>query len=743
MAAGLLPFGYAAGAVPDLKSLKMVRKESVIIKKNTHDLISDKNGIYKLSQIFRKEKLGPIGFVSSVKDTLKNNSSRDNINELEEVVMVKEKSKTELFLDKKVIHVGKDLLSGGGDALTVLERVPEIQSDQDGNISLKGNQNVNVLINGKPSPLSTAELLRQIPSANIDKIEIITSPSAKYTADGLTGIVNIITNKKVASGVNITTSGSVNSRGGYNGDTNVTLGTGKLNYSFGMGYVKNKMKNKSVDHRENTDPIRIENDFKFNGDVYRASGKVDWFMNKSNEFSLGINYTDNGHDLFYDGVISQKNKQTLQKNLSSHIHRTFDLMANYKHIFNKPENYLELDLYVSNNTNLLKTEFEKNIGMADNRTDNSVVISRASADYNAKICSKVRLEAGILWERQRLDNEFSIFNGENSILSNRKFQNIQTTYASYGLLKFDFKKFNIQAGLRSEIFNRVADLRTDKKMINSNYINLFPSLHMGYNMDNGKMISLGFNRRTTRPTLEQVNPYTNQSNKFEIFEGSPDLRPEFSNNFDLNFQYKKAKFNVMTGISYQLREGIILNNFSVNENGITFYRPFNGGNSNAFGLDISSSVRILKGWDSKLFLNWNYESSAQRDVFLFRNFSTNYSLTLQNDIKLSDKMELGIAWKYNSAQRSYLSDRKENQNIDIALSHKIFSNKGSMTLRLTDIFNTRIFEGQNYGSGFVNTYRFKPQSRAAFLSFTYNIKSGKKLNERNIPSKDYKSGVMD
>ncbi len=745
------------GRVLDENTMKPLSGALIIFKKSdtnfTGRVLADEKGIYKFpeqieegnydlevsSEGYQKKGISVSIFKDNFLDISLSTVSLSTVShELEEVVIVKQKTKIEQSLDKKVINVGKDLLSGGGDALTVLERVPEIQSDSNGNISLRGDKNVTVLVNGKPSSLSATELLRQISASNINKIEIITSPSAKYTASGLTGIINIVTNKKVLTGLSVNNSATANSLGGYTGDADVSIGSEKMSYSFGIGYVKGISKNKSLEHRQNIDPLTIENKFKFERDTYKAKGKINWFINKTNELSVDLNYADNSHGMFFDRMISQKDVRTPQKDLSSLDFKTFDFTTNYRHVFSKSENYLDLDLYISNSADLTKNDYQKNTNQANNATDEVVTVSRASADYTAKVNETIKLEAGLLLEKQDLDNSFSILPSENITATGRQFKNVQNTYASYGMLKFDINKFNFQTGLRGEIFQRDAHLITENTKIDHEYINLFPSLHVGYNISEGKTMSFGFNRRTTRPSLSQVNPNPYQHTRFVSVVGSPDLRPEFSNNFDINFQLKKSSFNIITGLSYRLKEDLILQNTSIDEKGITIYKPFNGSRSNAFGVDFSSTVTPLKWWDATVSMNWNYEIFSQDDVFLFRNFSTNYSTTLQNDIKFSSKLEFGLTWKYNSAEKSYVSDSKKVQYVDIALRYKVMKNNGNITLRFADIFNTRVYEGQDYGVDFVNKYRFKPMSRVVYLSFAYNFKKGKKITERNIKTQDYK-----
>ncbi|MEG0925064.1 TonB-dependent receptor domain-containing protein [Chryseobacterium sp.] len=721
---GLAPFYNLLGQTTE-KKVTDLKKTEPILKISPIDNTKRETSIAILKDT-----------IPSKKDTLSNIPLTKDVYQLDDIVVTKKKTEIEQLLDKKVINVGQDILSSGGNALTVLERVPEIRADSEGNISLRGDKNVSVLVNGKPSTLSISELLNQIPASNINKIEIITSPSAKYTASGLTGIINIITYKKTIPGFAANTSWTISSLGKYTGDVDISLGREKVKYSLGIGYIRNAMKSVAMERREKLYPILSEDEIRMRGDNYNFKGGIDWFINKNNEFSLGFNYKDNNMKVSRDGFIFQEGETISQNNKLLRDFKNFDFTGNYRHVFNNPENFLEVDMYLATSKSVMKNEFLSDIGIPNQLINNSVTVSRISTDYTAKISEKAKLESGILWEQQKLDNNLSSY-------TLKEFQNTQTTYASYGLLKFDINKFNFQVGLRGELYQMDANLITENNVINNQFINLFPSLHVGYNIDKGKSISLGYNRRTTRPTFRQINPNVNQYSKLEIFMGSPDLRPEFSNNFDVNFQLKKSKFTVTTGLSYILRENMILSKSYINADGTTVYKPFNGGNSNVFGINASSDITIFKWWNSKLAMDLNYGKSLQNDVFFFRKFQLNYSITLQNDFKISKNIDFDLSWKYNGAEKSYLSDENSSQSFDIAVRHKVLKNNGNITLRFTDIFNTMRYKGQDYGANFVNFYHYKPLSQVIYLSFTYNIKNGQKLNERNIKTQNHKSAVAD
>ena len=209
--------------------------------------------------------------------------------------------------------------------------------------SLRGSSNVNVLVNGKPSPLSTSELLLEIPSSTIAKIEIITSPSAKYQANGLTGIINIITNKKVQKGLSLNTNLNANSLGGYGTNLGMKYGLSKINYRIGTSYRKNIFKNSNSQIRSGIRPFEQVADFEFNGDIYKINGGIDWFVTENDEISVSANYTDNGHNLNTEANIIEDNIQTPQDVFGQHSHKTLSANGNYRHYFQERKAFLELD----------------------------------------------------------------------------------------------------------------------------------------------------------------------------------------------------------------------------------------------------------------------------------------------------------------------------------------------------------------------------------------------------------------
>ncbi len=702
-------------------------------------LIKYKKGNYKLNITF----MGYEQIESDITlegDMVLDFELKNAVTELGQVTVTAERTTVEQLIDKKVINVGKDLLSSGGDAATVLGQLSEVDADENGNISLRGNNNVNILVNGKPSPLSNAELLQQVSSAEINKIEIITSPSAKYQASGLTGIINIITHKKVQKGLSITTNLGVNTLGGYNSNVNFQYGHSKVNFKLGGSYRKRFSERQFSKERIGLEPFSQNTSYKDEGNIYSINGGIDWFLTDNDEFSISLDYRDNGHDPNQQSVIFQDNTETYQETFTSHSHISMNTNANYRHYFNDKKGFLELDAQISKNPNILQSDFRPNLGVLDNRADNDALISNLAFDFSNTINDDLKIESGFLWNRQELQNTRNEFD-QDFVPVVESFENIQSTYAAYALTNFKVKKLTVQAGLRGELYRRNANLITEQSKVSNKFNDLFPSLHLNYNLKKGQTLTLGYNRRTSRPRLGQVNPNAFQSSEFSIRRGNPSLLPEFSNNIDLSYQYKKGIFSISPSVSYRLKNQVITRNQFVNDEGLTEQFYVNNGKSDAWGIELTTALTFPKWLKTDFSYNWNYAKFRADRIGFVRNFSINSRFRIKNKITFSKKTNLAIDWRYSFPSESFNRTFQVNQNLDLAIRHKILKNKGNINLRFTDIFNTRQWAGTNTGEDFTEDFDYKPLSRVVHLAFSYTFKGGT-LKKRSKKKREYGSGVV-
>nr|WP_321235993.1 TonB-dependent receptor [uncultured Psychroserpens sp.] len=653
--------------------------------------------------------------------------------QLDEVTIIAEKTSVHQLIDKKIINVGKDILSSGGSAATVLSQLSEINADENGSISLRGNENIQILVNGKPSPLGNAELLTQISANEIQTIEIITSPSAKYRSDGLTGILNIITKKKVKAGITLSNNAAINTLGAFSGSTSLGYGKKKISYTLGASYRKNKSNSKYERQRFGTFPYIEKSKSDYQGDVYRINAGLDWFPNQNNEISWAAQYSDNTHSSDIKGFITDINSTLQQNLLNKHIHRTFKANGNYRHNFEKEGNFFEIDAQITTNKNTLTGLFFPNINAIDNITKNKVQTTDLAFDNVNQLNEIIKLETGYLWHTRKLDNKRQLID---VMTSEERYNYKYATHAFYALTHFILNHFEIQTGLRLELFNRNAEFATENINVNSNFTNLFPSVHFKYSENDTHTFGLGFNRRTSRPRIYQINPISQQSNEFTFSEGNPNLASEFSNNIDISYQFKKTEFSFSPSFSYQKKENSIYRNLRISSTGVQIFSYDNYKGSDAYGLEFAITYKPLKWLDSRFNFNWNYESLNVSSIDFSSDFSRSFQFTFKNDFNINKTLKMNVMWRYQGQSVGLYQRMSELHNLDFGLRYALFNNGGNLSLRVTDIFNTREYRRREFGEGFERFFSSKPSSRAVHLAFSYRFSKGS-IEKRNKKKREY------
>ncbi len=666
-----------------------------------------------------------------------------DVTTLQEVVVTAEKPTVQLLLDKKVINVSEDMLSSGGSAVSVLERIPEIQIGPNGAISMRGSENVNILVNGKPSSISASELLKQIPSASIKKIEIITSPSAKYTASGLTGIINIVTDGAAERGTTLNISSSANSVGGYSGNVQFNHGKPKLTHRLNISYRNEIFKNNNSLISYGPHPFSSVSDFRFKGNVRNVGAGVDWYPNKLNEFTFGFKATDNSHDMVNASLIGNNGEIYLQSNLSQHLHQTIEVNGNYRHIFDSnSDNYLEVDFRGSNNNNVLSSSFFPVKDIFNNESKNDVLLFDVSADYVGTLNANTKLEAGLVWDQQVLSNRYSFFDDGGARTSMDSFNNTVYTYASYAILKYNLRRFQLQAGLRNEIFNRFANAGSGRVVNMNKFNDLFPSFHASWNLEDGNVITFGYNRRTSRPSLMQVNPNTIRENDFQMYLGNPSLQPEFSNNVDLSLQIKRGIWEIIPSFGVRAVNDVILTHLSADSAGIMVMSPMNSGQSRAATGEVTIEMKLANWWDASVSAAWSYENLSGAEALFARSYRRGGDFSLQNTLSINPKTTFIVSTRFSAVRYGYTYRDNTNYATDIAIRRKMLDERLTCNLRLEDILNSERYIGRNYSVGFEREYDYKPVSRIVYFTISYNLNSGK-LKDRNMKSRNHKSGVVD
>ncbi|GER58061.1 TonB-dependent receptor [Patiriisocius marinus] len=697
---------------------------------------------------------------------------------LDEVVIRAETTEVQVRLDKKIYNIGKDLTTSGATVSDALSNVPAVTVDVDGAIALRGNENVRILINGKPSAIAgfgSTDALRQLPAEAIERVEVITSPSARYDAEGTAGILNIILRKEKTLGLN----GSIQTNIGYPNSAgisgNINLRTNKFNIFNTTGYryrdapgnanFTNQYKDASVINPlviEDREYLRLSRNFNTNlGIEYFLSDKTS--ITATGFFQLG---NDD------DETINETREFDANNDLSTFRLRTEDetddgkryqFSLNYVTKFDTNGHELTADLQYENDdqeeTSFIgeKNTFPNNLELpaefiTSEETQNEYL---AQIDYVRPIGENAQFEAGYRgnFKESITDYELTeqaIVGGafiRNDSLSNEFTynENVHAVYTQYGN---KFGKFSFLAGLRFEntqLKGKVDAIQAaGSEELNidfdKNYAGLFPTLNLIYELGESENISLGYNRRINRPRGRFINPFPSRSSEANVFQGNPNLDPAYASAFDLGYLRRWGKVTLTSSIYYQYEtdafERIQEDTGELTPNGIPIIRtiPINLSTNKRIGAEAG----ILYNPNKWLRLNgsFNFFQFETEGAFGGVDYGTkNTSYFARGSAKVS--LPYKIDWQtnvfYRGPSNNAQTENKSITSVSLAFSKDIMSDNGTIGLNVSDLLNSRKRRSFTDTTTFTSDSEFQWRERSINLSFTYRFNEKKK---RGRPSQN-------
>ena len=696
---------------------------------------------------------------------------------LQEVEVRAEKSRMMMSLDKRIFNVGKDLANTGGSAAEVLDNVPSVAVDVEGNISLRGSGSVRILIDGKPSGLigvSGTNGLRQIPANLIDRVEVITNPSARYEAEGMAGIINIVLKKNKNKGIN----GSFDLNAGYPGNygaaLNLNMRRNKWNWfaSYGYSYRESPGVGSLYQefYRNDTTFILNQNrDRVRTGSGHSLRAGADYYFNEQNILTTAVSYR-NGRDenrttLTYRDYINSFNNPT---DISERTDNEVELEPNleysltYKKLFdkNKDDHSITFDLRYQDNTEQENSDITESFYDAEfvstnrpellqrsfNKESERLLI--AQVDYIRPFGEEGKLELGYRGSIRRIDNDFLVEEWDNDIweslvgLSNN-FNYDEDIHAAYGIYGNKIGKFSFQFGLRAEYSDVKTELLQTKEINHRDYFNLFPSAFFTYDLPSENAIQLSYSRRLSRPRFWDLNPFFSFSDARNFRSGNPNLDPEFTHSFEAGHIKYWEKGSLSTSIYYRHTEGIIERIRSINEEGNTLSRPENLATENSYGLDMTFSASPVKWWDLDGNFNFfraitdggNVDQSLQADTYAWFGRMTS-KFTVRKSI------DTQIRFNYRGPRNTTQGSNKAYYYLDLAMSKDILNNKGTLTLSLRDVFNSRRYRYISEGLNFFSEGDYQWRARQVTMTLNYRLNQ-KKQRGRGSRSGDRDNGGGD
>lgn len=663
--------------------------------------------------------------------------------QLDEIVVKEERTTTELKMDHRVINFGADLQHAGVDLLEAFEQLPEIQTDPiSGTISLRGGGNVKILVNGKPSPLNNQDLLQQIGASQVEKVEIITSPSAKYQADGLTGLINIVLRKDENIGWNATANASIGTNNRYSGRLSANYGTSFLNVSTGLSFSANQFQS-TGDALRRIGSLEERQDYKtmFMGRVPSFNAGIDLFLSPKDELSLKGSFFLSAHDLPNTYIRENVNLARTRTDFldNYHEHYTNEYNLNYRRNFTSKGHFLEFDYNLNaNNNNLEQDIFIDDILINESRQDYDNRIHNIALDYTHPISDTWIIETGALFTRRTVSNKERIELISPADFETQQFEFASNTYALYLLSKFKWDKWNIQLGLRTEAFEGDGHINITSTSFEQSFTNLFPSVHFTYELGEKQQLAFGYSRRISRPSLYHINPFafTNQST-FDR-EGNPDLVPEFTNNLEFTYHLNQNDFSFFSTLFYRGKTDIITSVFEIENDEITLMRFVNQGNADAYGVEFNIKFHRWNFWKITLNADTYWEKLKNINLESQNNRQYGYSLNMKNNFKLLKRLNTDLNIRYNGRRQSINGTNRPTIRFDWSMRYKMYNNRLTASLRVTDLFNTFEFEYERLGEDIYELQTRKPQSQNLIFSLSYNIVSNKKRKNRSRKKRNYR-----
>ncbi|WP_179351778.1 outer membrane beta-barrel family protein [Winogradskyella vidalii] len=692
---------------------------------------------------------------------------------LDEVTIVADVSSIQQKVDRKVITIGKDLQTAGATASEIMNNLPSVSVDQQtGSISLRGNQNVRVMVDGKISNIPADQLLKQIPSTSIKSIELITNPSAKYNPEGMSGIINIVLHKNTQIGFN----GNVNFglahdiEPKFNSSIDANYRNGKLNFygSYGNNIRKNANDGEFTRTEQN-----IQQNFNIlnNNKSHLFKVGLDYYLDDKNTISIFTNYnTFNGKPNVNSEILYLENPSLNESQFmngeANNDSQQYNF--NYKHDFNEEGHNIELEVdyntyEATGDTNNIFYSSQRPNFIEDTETDR--YSTTVNLDYVNPLTESTKLElglearlfdTGIFYESDgRETNEFGDY-----IPTTTRFDYARDIYSAYATYGKKLEKWSYQVGVRAETVNVDSDafkkdLVADEDLnipFENDYFELYPSAFVTYTPSEQNAYQFSYSRRIDRPGIGQVNPLPEWSTPLISQFGNQELRPQFTNSVETNYTRQLKKGSITAGIFYriiedEIQQAILIDRADYNRLIMT---NMNFDNSTAYGVEVSSNYRPTKWWS----VNASFDLFSQTQKSIAESFDSNQNIVLNtvevdnvtwsarafNNFKVSKSLSFSAFGMYRGKSKNIQFEMSEMLMVNIGMRYSFMENRANFSLSYNDIFDTMYAEFESERP-YAQYGRFNWESQQISASLSYRFGGGKyRAKSRKQRDNDVKEG---
>jgi outer membrane receptor protein involved in Fe transport len=672
-----------------------------------------------------------------------------SLEELDNVEVIAQKNSFEYQLDKRIFNVGADINNQGANAVEVLENIPSITVDAEGNVSLRGNPNVRVLIDGKLSGFaSNADALQQLRADNIERIEVITNASSRYDAQGEGGIINIILKKNQNNGLNV----SASIRGGYypelGGDIRINYRKNKINYFLNYSINRNQRPGISTtyQHLSNADTtFTYQQYYKHLRDKFSQNGALgfDFYLNESNflttSFGFRTGLGNNFYDRYYENMDAQdvitgfNDRDEYQKELED----MYEASVSYTKEFKKKTSW-KTDVKWFKDQDIEKSDYNERSSLFNgeriehsqvNTLENNLLFQ---SDVIIPFLTDGKVETGARVQLRNMDNLFKFGNLVNNewdypTIYNDKFKYNEHVYAAYLMASKTWKKISVQAGLRSEFSDITTVQASIDSKTNKKYIDFFPSAAVSFKTSEKQTFQISYSRRINRPGQWDLMPFTKFGDNKERRIGNPYITPEYTNSLEAGYLQNWKTITLLSSVYYRMTTDKIERISSLADDGIIYIKPMNVASKMAYGVELNATytplnwLRFNTGFNFfKEIIEGNYNNTDfRRQNFTWTN-RTSVNFTFPKIIKVQ------MAFNYTAPTVVAQGKMLAIYFFDAAISRDLLKGSATIGFNVRDLFNTRRWRGITETAEIYTISNTLWRPRSFTLVFTYRFSQNKK-----------------
>lgn len=711
--------------------------------------------------------------------------------QLEGVTVTAQRQTMKLEVDRKSFDVSQEILNAGGAASDVLENIPSVEVDNDGNISLRGNTSVEVWINGKASGLTSdnrSEILQQLPAESIERIEVIDNPSAKFSAEGSAGIINIVLKKDRKAGYYGSLQAGANSRGGANTSGNINFNTGRIEGYFNLGYRHRNSEGKSMSRQEYLNTGTYQNydaDNNSRGNNLFSRAGLTYHPTDKDEFTIagmamfgGRNSCNSTPYLYGTIGAATDSYMMMRRSTGDNAMRMLHGDFNYRHSFTD-KHFIDFNLGYNNwrmdqkNVYQDSTEyFDQPLPVEYDYQYRPVYMRshswEAKLDYENAINDNVMLQAGYQgnFNRENSPQESYIdpvnWDGRDMVEDEAYYNRFiydMDLHALYATATMKFGKFGVMAGLRGEYwkvhtesysFEQEHDPSKRDKPFEKDFFQLFPSVFLSYQLTDNDQLQLNYTRRLRRPWGGQLNSFKNTSDASMVHMGNPELTPEYSNSFSFNYLKTWNAHSLLLSAYYRPTTDVIQHvNYQNEDDGMMYSTHMNVTKSVSSGMEVTMKNRICSRLNLTTSANayyykldgFSYDIDGQT-VSGDGNSSFTWNARMQAALMLPYDISMQLTGRYRSRQVVTQGYRKANYSLDLGARKTFFDKKLTLSVNCRDLLNSRKFKTYTSSETFNRYQESRRNGRTVSMTLTWNFGNMKvkqqKQQENNEDS--YSSG---